>query len=311
MGLDVRAVTSLRRALLELAADLVVAHGGEALKYAVASSLGRWPVVYTKTGISTGSLRGRSHVALYRMLARRAELVVAVSEESASEARELLGVPAEGVVCIPNGRDPQIYQPGPRTTSDGPLRVLFLGHLTSIKDPYRFVEVVQRLRGRGLAVEPTVVGDGPLLGSLADGADATGIRVLGRRDDIPEILDAADVLLFPGRPEGEGMPGVFIEAGMCQVPVVTTDVPGAATVVEHGVTGLVVPVDDLDGLVDAVASLAADPARRERMGAAARQRCTRRWSMESVAKQWREALDGVARRSEPVAVSAGGRPIRR
>lgn len=311
MGLDVRAVAALRRELTDLAADLVVAHGGEALKYTVPACIGRWPVVYTKTGVSAGSLRGRLHVGLYRLLVRRAALVVGVSEESAREARELLGVPADRVICIPNGRDPGTYRPGLRTPSGEALRLLFLGHLTAVKDPHRFVEVVKRLRHRGLDVEATIVGDGPLLASLTDRAERAGIQVLGRRDDIPRVLDAVDVLLFPGRPEGEGMPGVFIEAGMCEVPVITTDVPGAGTVVEHGVTGLVVPVGDLEGLVEAVATLAADPARRARMGAAARRRCVSRWSLDSVAEQWRTALGAVPRRTASVPVSAGGHLTRR
>ena len=66
---------------------------------------------------------------------------------------------------------------------------------------------------------------------------ATGlpIEVLGRRSDVPEILSQADVFLFTSLEEGEGMPGVLIEAGFAGLPVVTTEVPGARTVIEDGV----------------------------------------------------------------------------
>lgn len=304
LGLQPAAVAVLRRQLARLAPDVVVAHGGEALKYTALARPRGCTLVYTKTGVSSGSLHGRLHTALYRVLASGAALIVAVSEESAAEAVHLLGVPIERVRLIVNGRDPDVYRPplpGPRSSAP---RLVFLGHLTPTKAPDRFVEVVRRVRAQGLVVDAAIIGDGPLLDRLAVNAPSAAIEVLGRRDDVPDLLRAADVVVFPGRPEGEGMPGVFIEAGLSGVPVVATDVPGASTVIDNGTTGLVVPVDDLDALVEAVVAVAGDPEWRCRMGAAARRRCVERWSLGTVADQWQDAFDQVLGRRPVVKTPA-------
>lgn len=296
---------ALRRELSQLAPDVVVAHGGESLKYVVVARPRRAALVYTKTGVSSGSLHGRPHTSLYRFLAAQAALVAAVSEESAAEAVALLRVPPERVRFIANGRNPSLYHPRPdRPSPSAPVHLLYVGHLTSIKAPDRFIEVIRRLRAQGVDVDATIVGDGPLLTRIAADASAERIAVLGRRDDVPDLLRAADILVFPGRPEGEGMPGVFIEAGLSGLPVVATDVPGASTVIDHGVTGCVVPVGDYDLLVEAVAALATDATLRQRMGAAARRRCVERWSLEIVAGEWQVAFDEVLGRQSARAASA-------
>lgn len=299
LGLQPGAVIGLRRAMADLGPDMVVAHGGEALKYAVATA-SRSPLVYTKTGVSTGNLRGARHLDLYRLLARRAAMVVGVSEESVREATDLLRIPPGRVRLIVNGRDPQVYRPRSARPPAGIPRVLFLGHLTPTKDPQRFVEVIRQVRARGVEVSAAVAGDGPLLGSLRAAGPEVGVEVLGRLDDVVDELASADVVVFPGRPQGEGMPGVFIEAGMCGVPVVATDVPGATTVIEHGVTGLVVPVEDLGAMVDAVVRVVTEPGLGPCMGREARRRCVERWSLGAVAAQWQNALDEALGRG-PVA----------
>ena len=104
------------------------------------------------------------------------------------------------------------------------------------------------------------------------------------------MLRRSDVLVFPSLPTGEGMPGVLVEAGMTGLPVVATDVPGVRSVIEPGITGSVVGVDDLPAMVDAVDSLVGDPARRADMGRAARERCAGRWSLDVVGARWLELL---------------------
>jgi glycosyltransferase involved in cell wall biosynthesis len=114
---------------------------------------------------------------------------------------------------------------------------------------------------------------------------------LGRRNDVPALLQDSDIYVLTSR--SEGMAGVLVEAAMAGLPIVTTDVEGAEEVVEDGVSGLIVGVDDRDGLVDAVARLAADSELRRRMGAAARERAVERFSIEALAGQWINVLDRI------------------
>ncbi len=99
------------------------------------------------------------------------------------------------------------------------------------------------------------------------------------------------------------MAGVLIDAGLSGLPIVATDVPGAADVVADGESGFVVPVDDRDGLVDAVASLVVDGDRRRAMGRAARAHC-QRFTIGASADRWRRLIDELSAGSR----SNGGRP---
>jgi glycosyltransferase involved in cell wall biosynthesis len=111
------------------------------------------------------------------------------------------------------------------------------------------------------------------------------------------VLRGADVFVFPSLPTGEGMPGVLIEAGMTGLPVVATATPGVRTIVEDGATGFVVDVEDLEAMVDATARLAGNRVLRGRMGAAARQRCVERFSLDAVAACWLSFLAPLVARS--------------
>jgi glycosyltransferase involved in cell wall biosynthesis len=86
------------------------------------------------------------------------------------------------------------------------------------------------------------------------------------------------------------MPGVLIEAGMSGLPVVTTAVPGADDVVANGETGLVVGVDDTEGLLRATRALVVDARRRRQMGAAARDRCVSRYGIEASTRAWQAVI---------------------
>jgi glycosyltransferase involved in cell wall biosynthesis len=291
-GFDPRVALRLRRALRGLRPDIVVAHGGEPLKYAALVRPRRTPLVYLKIGMSRPALRGRLQLALLRALARRADVVAAVSEERVEEALELLELPADRVVLIPNGRDPDKYRPAPARPAREVPRLVFVGQLTPAKRPELFCAVARALRDRGRPVEAILVGDGPLLERLRPVAGSAGVEVLGRRGDVPVLLAGCDVLLLTGD-QVEGMPGVLIEAGLCGLPVVTTDVPGARTVVEDGVTGFVVGLHDRDALIERTEQLAADRALRERLGSAARERCLERFTIEASADRWRALLDAV------------------
>jgi glycosyltransferase involved in cell wall biosynthesis len=148
-----------------------------------------------------------------------------------------------------------------------------------------------------------MVGDGPLGPRLRGEALSNGVEVLGARHDVPVLLRAADVYLFPSLPAGEGMPGVLIEAGLSGVACVSTRVPGAAEVIEDGVTGLLVE-DCPEAMVEAVGRLLDDELRRSAMGAAARVRCESKFSLDMMARRWQTALHRLLGQ-EPTARPAG------
>jgi glycosyltransferase involved in cell wall biosynthesis len=288
---DPRGVARLRRHVRREDPAVVVAHGGEPLEYAVLAGVPVDRLVYYKIGIG-GARLTPARRALHRWLLGRTRVVAAVSHDSAAELATL-GVPDERVRVVPNGRDPDRF-PEWRGHDGTAVRLAFVGHMTSSKRPERFVAVVRALRDRGLDVEGRIAGDGPALAGLEPAAADAGVHLLGRVDDVATLLATSDAFVFTSVAEGEGMPGVLIEGGLAGLPVVTTAVPGAAEVVDDGVTGTVVAVDDFDALVAATETLVVDPARRRALGAAARRRCEERFSLAASIAGWRDLLAEIA-----------------
>lgn len=286
LGAHPAVVRSLRRALREERPSVVVAHGGEPLRYVRLAGGGRHATVYHRIGTSGRLLRRRrSRLAQWWAL-RGVDAVVAVSNDAAAELRHT-GAP-EPVHVIPNGRDPERYATADRSDRAAPT-VLFVGHLTETKRPLVFVDAVRSVRAGGATLCAVVAGDGPLLDQVRDAA--VGVAdVVGRRSDVPELLRAADVFVLTSEPTGEGLPGVLIEAAMAGLPIVTTDVPGARDVVEHGVTGFVVAVDDDAALRLHLDHLVRDPSLRARMGAAGRARALDGYTIEQCAAAWSSLL---------------------
>jgi len=303
VGFDPRLVPPLRRTLRVLSPEVVVAHGGESLKYLAPTMVGRrTPLAYYAIGTVALHAHRSARLALWRSLVRRADVVACEGPEVLDECRDLLGVAPRRLVLAPNCRDPRRFHPaGPDPGHEALPVVSFVGALTTQKRPDRFVEVVAALRRRGLACRAQIAGDGPLRDALAGPAEAAGVELLGSRRDVDALLRGSDLLVFPSLPHGEGMPGVLIEAGLSGVAVVATAAPGVRSIVDDGTTGLVVGVDDFGALVDATASLLGDAARREDLGAAARAHCLEHFSLDVIARTWLGFLEPLI---------AGRRPAR-
>jgi glycosyltransferase involved in cell wall biosynthesis len=290
VGFSPVAALRLWRYLRRVPPSVVVAHGGEALKYAALVTPRSTRLAYYKIGAAGTKLDSWWRRQLYRWLVARTDLVAGVSSEMLAESDVMLAVPAGRTVLIPNGRDPDRFVPRSGDTSADEVVFALVGRLDEGKRPLLFLDLIAELRRRGVTARGVVVGDGPLLGEVQERADDT-VDVLGRRDDVPELLAGVDVLVLVS--VHEGMPGVLIEAGMAGIPAVTTDVEGARAVIEDGVTGLIVPDDDFASLVEAAESLARDPELRSRMGESARRRCVERFTLEASARRWAEELEGL------------------
>ncbi|MFQ5491192.1 MAG: glycosyltransferase, partial [Phycisphaerae bacterium] len=119
------------------------------------------------------------------------------------------------------------------------------------------------------------------------------IHLLRVRNDVPSILRSADVFVFPSRTEG--LPNALMEAMAAGLPIVTTGAPGCRDLIQPGVTGLVVPIDDAKALAAAVQRLLSAPTFGDRLGAAARQYAERNLlltkSFESYLEMYRTVLD--------------------
>jgi len=110
---------------------------------------------------------------------------------------------------------------------------------------------------------------------------ANAVHFLGARADIEHILPALDIFVLAS--STEGMSNAILEAQSCGLPVVATDVGGNPEVIEHQLTGLLVPSSQPQALGAALRDLVAAPGRRAALGAAASRSVARDHSLAAMA----------------------------
>jgi len=150
------------------------------------------------------------------------------------------------------------------------LECAFIGRVTRIKRPDRFLEVVSEIEKRGLNIEFFIAGDGELLESCRATIASKNltVKILGWQSNIERVLAAADIVVLTS--DNEGTPLSLIQAGMSGLPVVTTRVGSVPEVVLDGVTGIITSLE-VQEIADAIEKLAKSAELRARMGASAQE----------------------------------------
>lgn len=165
--------------------------------------------------------------------------------------------------------------------------VVMAARLLRDKGVYEYVEAVRLLRQRGiegcfrLIGAPDPGNPSSIEQSQLDAWATEGIvEVLGYRSDIAQQYSAASIVCLPSY--REGLPKSLVEAAACGRPVVTTDVPGCRDAIEQDITGLLVPVNNVEALAGALQRLIESPALRQSMGAAGRVLAEREFAIEKI-----------------------------
>jgi glycosyltransferase involved in cell wall biosynthesis len=111
--------------------------------------------------------------------------------------------------------------------------------------------------------------------------------------NLREYLSAADIFVLPSR--SEGFSNAIIEAMAASLPVVATDVGGNAEAVQEGVSGFIVPAEDVAALSSAMIRLLSDPSKTKEMGAAGRERVKERFTIDAMMNQITNVYTGLLR----------------
>ena len=193
--------------------------------------------------------------------------LVAVSDLLGRQLEEM-GIDPHKIVVIPNGVDVSEFSPGTedraalRLPVDVPL-ALFAGDIrTSRKNLESVLETVKLVPRLHLAVAGTVSGS-PYPAMAEDLGITDRVHFLDFRDDLPKLMRASDMFVFPSRYEPFAL--VLLEAMATGIPVVTASTVGAASLVEDSGIVLENP-DDVQGIVNVVNKLIDEPELREAMG---------------------------------------------
>lgn len=251
---------------------------------------------------------------------------VLVNAEAVKEWLVGDGYDASKIVVIPNGVDLSRFSEPPQPDqlrkdlglAAGTPLVVVVSRLTPQKGLEQFLEAAEQLAPRYPDARFLIVGGtNPheqdyenVLKALADRLGLTG-RVIftGLRADVPALMAAATVSVMPSL--NEALSNVLLESMAAGSPVVATRVGGTPEAVSDGISGLLVPPDDVEALATAIARLLDDPALASSLGRTARQVIADRFSMERMVqstqqlyqrllvRKLRKALFGSKRRFQP------------
>ena len=159
----------------------------------------------------------------------------------------------------------------------------FIGRITQIKRPDRFLDVVAKVIDSGVKVHFIVAGAGEKLQYCEERVDAENLPVtfLGWREDIEVVLAAADFVILTS--DNEGTPLSLIQAGMVGIPVVATNVGSTNEIVVDVETGFLTDLS-VSQLADAVVKVATNSDLRAKMGAAGKEYTMARYGVERLVK---------------------------
>jgi glycosyltransferase involved in cell wall biosynthesis len=234
----------------------------------------------------------RHQRALTRLVAPLVDHVIAVTRRQVAPLARL-GYRRERIEVIANGvfnsARPRAASPAERSAH---FTVLCAARLEPEKGVGVFIRAVAGARKSRPEIRGLVAGEGPERPRLERLADGSGVELLGVRDDVPDLMAAADAVALTS--EAEALPMSVLEAMAAARPVLVTDIGGMAEAVVQGETGLLVPAGDAAAAARALVELASDRGRAERMGAAGRTRQRELFDGERMLDRYQRSLESVA-----------------
>jgi len=214
--------------------------------------------------------------------AQQADLLITHSEAHRQMMCEELGISADRIELIPHGVEvfPDFVRP-PR--SPGPLRVVFLGRLEKRKGTLELLQAFPKVLELHPGTELTLIGtDRPhcpgdrthaqwIQDELPE-AVRQQIRLAGRlpQEQVNQLLQTADVFIAPSRYESFGL--IYPEAMRWGIPVIGCNVGGVSEIIQNEKSGMLIPPESPDAIVQALHRLLRDESLRQQLGTAGRKR---------------------------------------
>jgi glycosyltransferase involved in cell wall biosynthesis len=296
--LDWRCLRDMIDLLRRHRVDIVHSHEFTMAIYGAAAA--RWlriPHIITMHGSQYVTSKWRRQVLL-RWAFRSSAATVAVSEDTKRHLAKELNLSDTMLHVVPNGVP---ARPGNRTATRAAL---------GIPDDHVLLLAVGSLvprKGHAVLIEAlSTIGAGPWMLAIAGGGAekerlealtaskglTAHVKILGHREDVPDLLAATDVFVMPSL--WEGLPLALLEAMLAGKPVIASRTSGIPEAVTDGVDGILTTPGDVGELANALRGVLADPARRLSLGVAARARAEANFTLDAMADGYlavfREAL---------------------
>lgn len=295
-------ILSLTRYLKKCGFDILHCHYSKDLWSLVpAAELAGVGKVILSKGIGPGKRKGDP---FHRWIYRRVERVIAKSAYLHRRVIEAYPIASEKVVTIPNGLDLSSFDPARYngrairsefSVDSEAFLIGVVGRISPAKGHEEFLQSAVHVREAVPGAKFLVIG------SPSDDEKQYAQKVRKRahdeglgeaviftnfREDIPAIVSALDLFVFPSHIEAFG--SSLIEAMAMEKACVATAAGGVLDIVENGVSGLLVPPRNSEALTEAIVCLVKDEKRREQLGRAARKRVEEKFDVNLIAGRLEE-----------------------
>ena len=308
---DLSCMWMLSREFNRLGVDVIHSHEFASAVYgAGASRLSRIPQVITMHGGRYYASRQRRRLAM-KVVARHCRGLTAVSRATAEDLEQTLRLQAGTVTIVPNGTRLEL---GDRALgrervgiAEDELLVLAVGNLYPVKGHRVLLEALARLPSVVPPWRLAIAGRGgeerPLMQYASRQGLGERVMLLGVRDDIPDLLAAADVFVMPSL--SEGMPVALVEAMMAAKAIVASEVGGIPETVTDNVDALLVPAGDADALAGKLARLLTDAKLRSRIGLKAARTAREDYTCDVMARRYVQLYQGAPAVLQPTSHYSG------
>lgn len=288
--------------------DLIHAHFeifSTSLASSVAKRIARKPMVLTLhgQGVLPRSSYGTAlldsmwllnHNTVERFAVRSADKIIALTNAVCAKARKL-GAKMDRISIIPNGVDTERFKPlntrkeyyTELNIDDVNKVVFFVGRLHPAHGILLLLHAIPKV----LKVHPTsifiLVGDGPLRDYVSEFIKihdiANNVKLLGYREDIPQLLNVAHLVVYPAL--SVGMPLSVLEASACAKTVIAFDIEGNREIIINNKTGFLVKDIDAHAFSSSIIHALSDLDSLKEMGQAARKFIAHNFTWERVSKK--------------------------
>lgn len=303
---DLLAASEVRRAVQAERPDIVSLHTAKAGAVGRIALIGvPVPIIYTAHGWTFTDGVPRSEARLYRAIERVLAPLASVIIDVCAYERDLAmrnGVGrADQHIVVYNGM-PNVDGSLLADPSVDPPKLVMVARFEVPKDHTTLLRALAGLTHLPWRLE--FVGDGPLRPSIESEVQRLGlsgrVTLLGRRTDVGEVLRGAQLLVLSSR--WEGFPRTVLEGMRAGLPVVASAVGGVAEAIIDGVTGYMVPPNQVESLSDRLSELLADAQLRNEMGRAGRKRYLERFTFERMFGEtqavYERLMESVAQRGK-------------
>jgi glycosyltransferase involved in cell wall biosynthesis len=263
------------------------------------------PCLLRVAGSSTTAILNRAYpddlIEEYLSAFRKADRIVSPAHHMAEGLRHL-GL--DRVEVVLNAVSLRRFAPRPKDEAllrqldipPGSVVVMHVAALKDVKRPMDLVKAAPRLLAQHPLLAFVIVGDGPLRAELAGAAQALGVaahfRFTGWRDydEIPDLLNLADLVVMPS--ESEGLARVYLETMASGRTLVASDIPAAREVVQDGRCGLLFKKGDIGDLTATVLRATASADLRASLGRAAREQ-SQHYSLDRAVADYLAAFEEI------------------